>query len=223
MSEPAHSEKNVLGGPLLACSYAIGTVNRWRERGPLAALVAPSGFAGIAVFLGGALALAGVLRSLDWLIVGGATLIGAGVLLLALGFLLEAGRGPAGIAQAVVEVVDAVVRVAANAISFARLAAFGLMHGALTAIVWDGTSSAPHHRGRLSRKSGMAVAHSRTARARHGAGAACRTRVAVARKAGMARMRPIAASSRTSIGANGRVTSEMRPKIASPVHSAGLR
>jgi len=58
--------------------------------------------------------------------------------LLGLGFFLEAGRGPAAVAQASVEVVDAVVRVAANAVSFARLAAFGLMHGALTAIVYDG-------------------------------------------------------------------------------------
>ena len=31
------------------------------------------------------------------------------------------------------------MRVGANAISFARLAAFGIMHGALTAIVWEGT------------------------------------------------------------------------------------
>ena len=128
-----------VGAVLLACSYAIGTVNRWRERGPLAALVAPSGFAGIAVFLGGAIVLAGVLRSVDWLVAVGISLIGAGVLLLGLGFFLDAGRGPAAVAQASVEVVDAVVRVAANAVSFARLAAFGLVHGALTAIVWDGT------------------------------------------------------------------------------------
>lgn len=126
------------GAVLLACSYAIGTVNRWRERGPAAALLAPSGFAGFAVFLGGALALAGFARSVDWLAVAGATLVGAGIVLLGLGFFLEAGRGPAAVAQASVEVVDAVVRVAANAVSFARLAAFGLMHGALTAIVYDG-------------------------------------------------------------------------------------
>ena len=128
-----------VGAVLLACSYAIGTVNRWRERGPAAALVAPSGFAGIAVFLGGALALAGVARSLDWLTATGATLIGVGIILLGIGFFLEAGRGPTAAAQASVEVVDAVVRVAANAVSFARLAAFGLVHGALTAMVWDGT------------------------------------------------------------------------------------
>jgi V/A-type H+-transporting ATPase subunit I len=127
-----------VGAVLLACSYAIGTANRWRERGPLAALVAPSGFAGTAVFLGGGLVLAGVLRD-DWLLVVGGALIGAGVLLLGLGFFLEAGRGAAAVAQASVEVVDSVVRVVANAVSFARLAAFGLMHGALTAVVWDGT------------------------------------------------------------------------------------
>jgi V/A-type H+-transporting ATPase subunit I len=128
-----------VGAVLLAASYAIGTVNRWREDGPVAALVAPSGFAGIAVFLGGALLLAGLGRDVDWLAVAGGALIGAGALLLGLGFFIEAGRGPAAVAQASVEVVDAVVRVAANAVSFARLAAFGLVHGALTAIVWDGT------------------------------------------------------------------------------------
>jgi V/A-type H+-transporting ATPase subunit I len=128
-----------VGAVLLACSYAIGTVNRWRERGPLGALLAPSGLAGVAVFLGGGLLLAGVLRSVDWLLVVGGVLVGVGVLLLGLGFFLEAGRGPAAVAQASVEVIDAVVRVAANAVSFARLAAFGLVHGALTAIVWDGT------------------------------------------------------------------------------------
>jgi V/A-type H+-transporting ATPase subunit I len=127
-----------VGAVLMACSYAIGTVNRWRERGPTAALVAPSGFAGIAVFLGGALVLAGLARSLDWLAVAGGALIAVGVVLLGLGFFLEAGHGAAAVAQASVEVVDAVVRVAANAVSFARLAAFGLMHGALTAIVYDG-------------------------------------------------------------------------------------
>jgi V/A-type H+/Na+-transporting ATPase subunit I len=128
-----------VGSVLLAVSYALGTVNRWREHGAAAALVAPSGVAGSAVFLGGALALAGVLTDTTALSIAGAVTIGVGVLLLALGFFLEAGRGAAAVAQALVEVVDAVVRVGANAVSFARLAAFGLMHGALTAIVWDGT------------------------------------------------------------------------------------
>ena len=128
----------VVGAVLLGISYAIGSVNRWRERGPVAALVAPSGLAGSAVFVGGGLAAAGVAWNLDWLALAGAALLAAGVVLLGVGFFVEAGRGAAAAAQATVEVVDAVVRVAANAVSFARLAAFGLMHGALTAIVYDG-------------------------------------------------------------------------------------
>jgi V/A-type H+-transporting ATPase subunit I len=128
----------IVGAVLLAVSYAIGSVNRWRERGPVAALVAPSGLAGSAVFLGGALACMGVAWNRDELVVAGALLVTVGVVLLAAGFFVQAGRGAAAAAQATVEVVDAVVRVAANAVSFARLAAFGLMHGALTAVVYDG-------------------------------------------------------------------------------------
>lgn len=129
----------VVGAVLLGASYAIGSVNRWRERGAIAALIAPSGLAGSAVFVGGALVLIGLARSLAALAVTGAGLLAVGVVLLGFGFFAEAGRGATAVAQATVEVVDAVVRVGANAVSFARLAAFGLMHGALTAIVWDGT------------------------------------------------------------------------------------
>ena len=44
-----------VGAALLATSYALGTVNRWREGGFAAALVALSGFAGIALYAGLAL------------------------------------------------------------------------------------------------------------------------------------------------------------------------
>jgi V/A-type H+-transporting ATPase subunit I len=127
----------VVGAVLLAVSYAIGSLNRWRERGAVAALVAPSGIAGSAVFLGGALAVIGIAKSIEDFVVVGALLLAIGVVLLGTGFFVAAGRGAGAAAQATVEVVDAVVRVAANAVSFARLAAFGLMHGALTAIVYD--------------------------------------------------------------------------------------
>ena len=129
----------VAGAVLLGISYAIGSVNRWREHGAIAALVAPSGIAGSAVFVGGALALVGYARGLDAVTTTGAVLVALGITLLAFGFFAEAGRGAAAAAQATVEAVDAVVRIGANAVSFARLAAFGLMHGALTGIVWDGT------------------------------------------------------------------------------------
>ena len=39
------------------------------------------------------------------------------------------------------ELVDLVVRLGSNVVSFARLAAFGLTHAALGAVVWEATSS----------------------------------------------------------------------------------
>ena len=55
---------------------------------------------------------------------------------------MKAGAGPgaAGMAQASVEVVDVVVRLGSNVVSFARLAAFGLVHAALAKVVWDATT-----------------------------------------------------------------------------------
>jgi len=130
-----------IGGVLLANSYAIGIVNRWREQGASAALIAPSGVAGAAVFLGG-IALAGGLYAdaLLLTLAGGAVLV-AGLVLLAVGFALEAGRGPLAVTQAGIETVDAAVRVGASAISFTRLAAFGLMHAAIAAVVWNAASA----------------------------------------------------------------------------------
>jgi V/A-type H+-transporting ATPase subunit I len=130
-----------VGAVLLSVSYAIGTVNRWREGGGLSALVAPSGVAGFLLFLGLGAAAAGVYSGTAVLAaVGGACAL-AGALLLGAGFHAGAGRGAAAVTQATVEVVDAVVRVVANVISFTRLAAFGLMHAALGAVVWDATTA----------------------------------------------------------------------------------
>ena len=50
-------------------------------------------------------------------------------------------RGAAAATQATIEVVDSLIRVVANVISFARLAAFGLMHAALAEVVWDATTA----------------------------------------------------------------------------------
>jgi V/A-type H+-transporting ATPase subunit I len=130
-----------VGGVLLAASYAIGTINRWREGGTMAALLAPSGIAGFLLFLGLGLAAAGWYWDTVPLGLLGGLLAAAGVLLLGAGFHVEAGRGAGAATQATVEVVDAIVRVVANVISFARLAAFGLMHAALAAVVWDATTA----------------------------------------------------------------------------------
>jgi V/A-type H+-transporting ATPase subunit I len=125
-----------VGTVLLAISYAIGTANRWRESGANAALVAPSGVAGTCVFLGGGVAFAGwYLDSVPVGIVGGAIAV-AGLVLLTSGFLVHAGRGGIAFVQTGIEVVDAVVRIGSSVISFTRLAAFGLMHAAIGAIVW---------------------------------------------------------------------------------------
>ena len=63
-----------------------------------------------------------------------------GLALAYLGLLAAAGGGGAGAAQAGVELFDSVVRLGTNVVSFARLAAFGLAHAALGAIVWQGTT-----------------------------------------------------------------------------------
>lgn len=130
-----------VGGVLLAISYGIGIVNRWRESGAVAALTAPSGIAGLLIFLGLGLAAGGWYEDAAALgLLGGAvTLVGA--LLLGAGFHAQAGRGAAAATQATVEVVDSLIRVVANVISFARLAAFGLMHAALAEVVWDATTA----------------------------------------------------------------------------------
>jgi V/A-type H+-transporting ATPase subunit I len=125
-----------VGALLLAVSYGFGTINRWRESGATAALLASSGVAGSCVFLGGVLAALGWYVGLTGVAVAGAVVAAVGVALLATGFALEAGRGATGITQAGIEVVDAVVRTGANLISFTRLAAFGLMHAALGAIIF---------------------------------------------------------------------------------------
>ncbi len=130
-----------VGAVLLGASYALGTVNRFRESGPAAALLAPSGVAGFLVFAGGGLALVGLYWESWPAAAAGAFLAALGALLLGLGFMAEAGRGGAAVAQATVEVVDAVVRVGASAVSFTRLAAFGLMHGAVAAVVLQGSSA----------------------------------------------------------------------------------
>jgi V/A-type H+-transporting ATPase subunit I len=145
-----------VGALLLAVSYGIGVRNRWRESGARVALLAPSGVAGLALFAGGGVLALGLYAGLGWVTVLGAVLGAAGLALLFAGFVAEAGLSGAGGAQAVVEVLDAVVRVGANVVSFARLAAFGLMHAALGSVVLDG-SRFLWHRGAMAAIAGAAL------------------------------------------------------------------
>jgi V/A-type H+/Na+-transporting ATPase subunit I len=130
-----------VGAVLLAGSYLLGTANRWRESGWRTALVAQSGLAGIALFLGLGFVAWGVAVDATVLVVAGAVVAVVGVVLTYIGLLAASGGGGAGAAQATVEVFDAVIRLGTSLVSFARLAAFGLAHAALTALVWDGATA----------------------------------------------------------------------------------
>ncbi len=133
-----------VGAVLLAAAYALGTVNRWREGGWSLALYAPSGMAGVALFLG----LGGVVIGAyvgggwgAWLVPLGAATWVTGLVLAFIGLLFNAGFSGTGVLQAVVELFDTVIQVGSNLISFARLAAFGLAHAALADLVWQATRS----------------------------------------------------------------------------------
>ena len=145
-----------VGAILLAGAYALGLANRWREGGWRFALYAPSGIAGSCVFLGAGLAAAGWYFHLGALVAAGGGVALAGLLLAFAGFLAEAGGGGTGAVQASVEVVDLVVRLGSNLVSFTRLAAFGLTHAALGLLVWDG-ARALWQRGGLLAVAGVGV------------------------------------------------------------------
>ncbi|HEX3003331.1 MAG TPA: V-type ATPase 116kDa subunit family protein [Angustibacter sp.] len=130
-----------VGAVLLAVAYAIGTANRVREGGWRYALYAPSGVAGATVFLGLGLLVAGALADAGWLVAVAVLTSVSGLALSFAGLYVGAGRGGSAAVQAVVELVDLVVRLGSNVVSFARLAAFGLTHAALSAVVWSATTA----------------------------------------------------------------------------------
>ncbi|GLW50352.1 hypothetical protein Stsp02_60130 [Streptomyces sp. NBRC 14336] len=130
-----------LGAVLLAAAYAAGIVNRWREGGPGRALYAVSGIAGAAVFLGLAALAAALALNTPVLAWSGSLLALAGLGLAGTGIFTAAGGGASGALQTGVQLFDVVVRIGSNTVSFTRLAAFGLTHAALGAIVWQGTTA----------------------------------------------------------------------------------
>ncbi len=128
------------GGILLAASYGLGTANRWREAGPVPALVALTGAAGAALYAGLAAAALGVLYGVTPLAGAGVVAAGAGLVAGFVGCLVAAGGRGGGVLQAAVEMFDATLRIGSNTVSFSRLAAFGLTHAALGQVIWAGTS-----------------------------------------------------------------------------------
>jgi len=126
----------VVGAVLLAISYGIGTVNRWREGGFRSALVSGSGVAGVLLFIGVAGAAFYFLLH-SWAVLIASLLVAvAGVALLFIGYLVEVGGGGAAVFEAIVESFNTVIRLGTNGVSFARLAAFGMVHAAIGSLVW---------------------------------------------------------------------------------------
>jgi len=131
----------VLGAILLAITFAIATVDRWREGGPAAALYEPSGIAGSLLLLGAAGLALGWVTDPGWPTTAGWVAAGAGAALVLIGLVAESGGRPAGLARALIELFDTVLRLGSNIVSFTRLAAFGLTHAVITEVVWEGTTA----------------------------------------------------------------------------------
>ena len=139
----------LVGGGLLAVTFGLSIVNRWREGGPGLALYDPSGIAGalLLVAFGAAGIAVATARSGWWPV---ALVLGlAGVVLVFVGLFVGAGSRASGIAEAVIELFDTLLRLGSNVVSFTRLAAFGLTHAVITAVVWDGTTALWHRTGWL--------------------------------------------------------------------------
>ena len=129
----------LVGLVLLAGTFILAIVNRWREGGPALALYDATGIAGGLLLLGVAAAITAVATSAgEWWWVAAGLLV-AGALLVFGGLAARSGAGSAGLAEAVVELFDTLLRLGSNVVSFTRLAAFGLTHAVITAVVWDGT------------------------------------------------------------------------------------
>lgn len=126
-----------VGAVLLACAYALGAVNRYREGGWRLTAYAPSGLAGATLFVGLGAAGCGAVLGASWLVPLGLVVAVAGCVAVFMGLLASSGGRIGGAAQAAIELFDVVVRLGSNLASFARLAAFGLTHAALGAVIWQ--------------------------------------------------------------------------------------
>lgn len=130
-----------VGAFLLAGAYAIGTINRVREGGWGLALYARSGAAGSLLFVSVGLLVWGLTAGIE-IMSASAIIIALGALVfIFIGLYVEAGGGGTAVIQAFIELVDTVIRLGSNIVSFARLAAFGLTHAALLMVVWNGTTA----------------------------------------------------------------------------------
>ncbi|WP_427007705.1 V-type ATPase 116kDa subunit family protein [Pseudarthrobacter sp. H2] len=130
-----------IGAFLLAGAYAIGTINRVREGGWGYALYARSGIAGSLLFLAVGLLVWGLGTGTGLLTAAAVIVSLAALVFIFIGLFVAAGGGVTAVFQSIIELVDTVIRLGSNLVSFARLAAFGLTHAALLMVVWNGTTA----------------------------------------------------------------------------------
>jgi V/A-type H+/Na+-transporting ATPase subunit I len=123
-----------VGVVMLSIGHVYGIVNRWREHGPGVAVLSQTGIAGLATLLGLATAGLGWYVGMEAALYAGLAVVAVSGVLLGIGFVIAAGGG-LGLLQAGIELLDAFLRTASNIVSFTRLAAFGIMHAALGAVV----------------------------------------------------------------------------------------
>jgi len=126
---------------LLTAGYVIAIVNRLREGGALLALTADSGVPGLALLAGGVLAVLGTVTHAVWMTPAGFAIVAVAIVPLALGLGAEAGGGATAILEVLISVLDTLLRLFSNVFSFARLAAFGLMHAAIGQVVLHAAGS----------------------------------------------------------------------------------
>ena len=130
-----------VGACLLAAGYLMGIVNRWREGGPALALTAGSGVPGLMLLVGAGLIVAGIARHVPRLEQAGLGVGALAMLALLVGLVAEVGRRGAAVLEVLIRLLDSVLRLLSNVISFARLAAFGLMHAAIGLVVLHAAGS----------------------------------------------------------------------------------
>jgi len=131
----------VAGVGLLAAGYLIGIVNRYREGGVLLALTADSGVPGLLLLGGGSVVALGAFTHTAALKPAGLVIIAVAIIPLLLGLRAEAGSGPTAVLQVLIGLLDELLRLFSNVFSFARLAAFGLMHAAIGQVVLHAAGS----------------------------------------------------------------------------------
>jgi len=124
-----------LGGCLLAAGHLLGIVNRRREGGASLALTTGSGVPGLVLLVSGGLLALGIAAHSGAIELSGFALAAAAALALTVGLRVEAGGGAAAFGVVLIGLLDALLRLVSNLFSFARLAAFGLMHAAIGQVV----------------------------------------------------------------------------------------